>query len=180
MIGQTNDTPFRNFQVDMDSLAHVGDLDFVPLEARYVRLRVGLALAVLLAVLVLYFVEGVVIFLMVGWVDWPRSVAGFMALLAIVLSYPCYRYHSARAMGYAVREHDVALRRGLFWIRQTIQPIRRVQHIELNRGPLEKRLGLASLTLYSAGSTGATFRIPGLSLLTASRLRRFVLRHSDQ
>ena len=56
-----------------------------------------------------------------------------------------------------------------------IQPIRRIQHVELTREPVEKRLGLANLRLYSAGSGKATFAIPGLRLLTAARTRRYVL-----
>jgi membrane protein YdbS with pleckstrin-like domain len=180
VLGQIDGTTFQNSQIDVSLLPHVQELDFTPLEARYVRLRAGLALSALLAVLALYIAEGLVVFMIQGRDAWPLFLAGLVVLTGITIAYPWYRYRAARAMGYAVREQDIALRSGVFWLHQTIQPIRRVQHVELTRGPLEKRLGLARLSLYGAGSTGATFRIPGLSLRTASRLRRLVLRHSDQ
>jgi membrane protein YdbS with pleckstrin-like domain len=95
--------------------------------------------------------------------------------LGIFLLLPIYRFKATRAIGYAVREHDLILKSGLFWQKEVIQPIRRIQHVELTRGPLEKRLGFANVRLFSAGSARATFTIPGLRLITAARIRRHVL-----
>jgi len=50
-------------------------------------------------------------------------------------------------------------------------PYVRVQHIDTNRGPLERFLGLASLRVYTAGSQGADMRIPGLSRERAEEMQ---------
>jgi membrane protein YdbS with pleckstrin-like domain len=60
-----------------------------------------------------------------------------------------------------------------------IQPLSRIQHIELKRGPLERSAGLATSHVYSAGGGAHTFEIPGLPVEQAQGLRQFILQHQD-
>jgi uncharacterized protein len=172
---------FSNIEVAIDDLPSFTEIEFRELEPAYARLVLGIVLMV----------EGFL--LLVGLLVWflaIRPAAGpaggyvaaivfCVAMLVMVLN-ALYRYKAARAIGYAVREHDLLRRSGLFWQKEVVQPLRRVQHVELNRGPIEKRVGLASISLFSAGSGRATFTIPGLKLITAARLRRYVLRTERQ
>ncbi len=88
----------------------------------------------------------------------------------------CVRVFAYRlSLRFALRSHDMIFADGLFWRSQTIQPLCRVQHVEIERGPIEKRFNLATLKLFSAGSSMATFAIPGLVSEDAERLRAFVL-----
>ncbi len=50
-------------------------------------------------------------------------------------------------------------------------PLARLQHVDLERGPLERIFGLASLIIHTAGTHAATTRIPGLEAEEAARLR---------
>lgn len=84
-------------------------------------------------------------------------------------------WKTASVIRYAVREHDVILQTGIFWRKETVQPIARIQHVEQSQGPLDKRFGLYTLKLFSAGTGHVTFQIPGLDARTAARLRRFLL-----
>src|SRR5690606_36251405 len=79
-------------------------------------------------------------------------------------------YRLASTVRYAVRQHVVIRRAGVFWTTETVQPINRIQHVEREQGPLEKRLGLSTVKLYSAGSGNVTLRIPGLEAETAAAL----------
>ena len=72
-------------------------------------------------------------------------------------------------------EHDIALRKGIFWRKQIIQPLVRLQHIEVARGPVDKYLELAGLRIFSAGTETETFTIPGLNVATAEQLRQRLL-----
>jgi len=76
---------------------------------------------------------------------------------------------------YAIREHDVIVQSGVFWQKETLQPIRRIQHVEQHQGPVDKRFGLYELKLFSAGTGHFTFRIPGLAADAAARIRQFIL-----
>ena len=55
----------------------------------------------------------------------------------------------------------------------------RIQHIEIERGPLERSAGLATLQVFSAGGAHHTFEIPGLTYEKAIELRQFILNHKD-
>ena len=73
--------------------------------------------------------------------------------------------------GYAVRERDVLYRSGVLWRSASLVPFNRVQHTQVASGLLDRRFGLASLTVYAAGSGGLT--IPGLGAETAEDLRAY-------
>ncbi len=78
---------------------------------------------------------------------------------------------------YALREHDLSYSSGLIFRKTVTQPVLRIQHIELKRGPIERKIGLATLQVFSAGGALETFQIPGLPLTEAQKLREFILRH---
>ena len=80
---------------------------------------------------------------------------------------------------YALRELDLHYSSGLFFRKVVSQPITRIQHIELKRGPIERKVGLATLQVFSAGGEMHTFQIPGLPVDIAQQLRQFILQHKD-
>ncbi len=99
-------------------------------------------------------------------------------LLAIALGCVCiglYLWFHARHKFFAVREHDVTFFSGIVFKRVLIQPYSRLQHVEINRGPLERLFGLATLKLYSAGSNIHTLAIPGLPNDLAAQLKEYIL-----
>ena len=57
-----------------------------------------------------------------------------------------------RALGYLEREEDFIVRSGVLWRKQVVIPYGRMQYVEVNSGPLERRYGLCRLTLNTAGS----------------------------
>jgi hypothetical protein len=99
-------------------------------------------------------------------------IAGGLTLFALLT---WLAWKSASVIRYAVREHDVIVRTGIYWRKETVQPIVRIQHVEQSQGPLDKRLGLYTLKLFSAGTGHVTFQIPGLEARTAAKLKRFLI-----
>lgn len=75
---------------------------------------------------------------------------------------------------YAVRQEDVSYYCGVFFRRIVIQPIVRLQHIEISRGVIERLFGLATLKLYSAGGAHHAVVIPGLHYHVAQSLREHI------
>ncbi len=74
------------------------------------------------------------------------------------------------AWGYAEREDDLLVTRGILLRRLVVVPYGRMQFVDVTAGPLERRFGLASVQLHTAAaSTDA--QIPGLSPAEAARLR---------
>jgi hypothetical protein len=72
--------------------------------------------------------------------------------------------------GYAEREDDLLVRRGVMFARLSVVPYGRMQFIDVTAGPLERTFGLATVRLHTAAAA-TDARIPGLEREEAARLR---------
>lgn len=104
---------------------------------------------------------------------------GAPALTLILTFNALYQWFGDRAKRYALRELDISFEFGLITRKLITQPLSRIQHVEVSQGPIERRLALATLLVYSAGSATRTFAIPGLTRDNAERLRQHLLDHVD-
>lgn len=111
----------------------------------------------------------------VGLFDWlilevPEGVlegAG-LVVVAIGIVFAILRY---RIWGFEVRDDSLFLVRGVLTRVHTSVPFVRIQHVDTQRGPFERAIGLASVVVYTAGSRGADITIPGLTPERAADLR---------
>ena len=100
----------------------------------------------------------------------PGAVLGALALLFIypALIGPVRRY---RAWGYRLDTEELLLRHGLWTHVETTVPLRRVQHLDVAQGPLERLLRVTRLVLHTAGTANSQVVLPGLSRATAEMIR---------
>jgi membrane protein YdbS with pleckstrin-like domain len=85
-----------------------------------------------------------------------------------------YFWHPPRRYahwGYRLDDRVLEIRHGIWFRTIQLVPLSRLQHVDLSRGPIERRFGLASLLLYTAGTHQAMIVIPGLAAEVAARLR---------
>jgi uncharacterized protein len=73
------------------------------------------------------------------------------------------------AWGFRVTDRTLEIRHGLIWRRYRIVARDRIQHIDINSGPIDRRLGLVQVVVYTAGT--AVGMIPGLRPERAEALR---------
>jgi membrane protein YdbS with pleckstrin-like domain len=66
-----------------------------------------------------------------------------------------------RSWGYAEREDDLLVRRGVMFTRLSVVPYGRMQFIDVTAGPLERAFRLATVRLHTAAAA-TDARIPGL------------------
>lgn len=117
-------------------------------------------------------------FITLGWalggipvVVYLPLLTGLLTILGLVLTIS-YRWPAARHrhLRYQVESSGVRIRRGVFWRRVIWIPISRVQHTDVSQGPLQRKLGLAKLTVYTAGTEAASIPLAGLEHDIATRL----------
>jgi uncharacterized protein len=77
--------------------------------------------------------------------------------------------------GFRVDPSELLVRHGLVFHHELVIPVARMQHVDLDRGPVERLFGLARLSVYTAGGRRATLQIPGLLPERAAELRAFIL-----
>jgi membrane protein YdbS with pleckstrin-like domain len=73
-----------------------------------------------------------------------------------------------RRWRYEIREDEVDLQRGIVWISRTLVPLARIQHVDTQSGPLQRRFGLATVVFYTAAGAN---EIPELSAPVAAEVR---------
>ncbi|MDQ3139238.1 MAG: PH domain-containing protein [Pseudomonadota bacterium] len=95
--------------------------------------------------------------------------AAALALGALLIAVMPARHY--RSWAYEVAPDELHVSHGLWFRSRTVVPFGRVQHIDLAHGPVERRFGVARLTLHTAGTKSGAVTLPGLAQADAERLR---------
>jgi len=96
------------------------------------------------------------------------TLAAFSVAAAAALLMPRRRY---RSWSYRMDEDELHISSGVWTRTRTVVPFGRVQHIDVVQGPLQRRFGVASLVLHTAGTRSAAVLLPGLAADDAARMR---------
>ena len=108
---------------------------------------------------------------------WPLWLLLIYAVLMLVLVFLYAKAAHAR-FGYALLDDGLWLQSGVFWRKAVFVPRERVQHTEVNHGPLDRKMGLAKLVLHTAGLRLQHLTIPGLTDAQAHALRDNLLKRA--
>ena len=81
---------------------------------------------------------------------------------------------------YRIDEQGVEIRKGVYWRIVINVPRSRVQHIDVSQGPIERRYGLGTLVIYTAGTDHAKVALSGLEHGRALRIREHLLHPTTQ
>ncbi len=162
---------FENPSIAPESLPQIQDAVFHEHPIRFRKKKIIVRLIIfsilLVAPVILLFTADMLIFILALSV-WALLLA--FSLLIVYKEFP--------KRAYALREMDVTYRKGWIFHSVTSVPFNRIQHSEIDQGPLDRAFSLASLNLYTAGGSGSDLTIPGLPHEEAVRLREFVARKS--
>src|SRR5690348_15157499 len=94
--------------------------------------------------------------------------AGAAVAAGVVLAVVVAR--RVRTWGYAERDDDLFVRRGVLFSRLSVIPYGRMQFIDVSAGPIERLFGLATVRMHTAAAASDA-RIPGLARDEAARVR---------
>ena len=108
------------------------------------------------------------------------TIAAALALFLVfarIIWYPRAAYSRWR---FSISPRDVKIWSGVVFHKEVHIPMDRVQHVDLERGPIERTYGLARLTLFTAGTRDAKQVIPGLNHERAMVLRDQIARRLNE
>jgi hypothetical protein len=110
------------------------------------------------------------------WLAVPALFGGW-GLVNGALAWHMYRWPAIayRHASYRVDAQGIEIRRGVYWRRIINVPRSRVQHTDVSQGPLERKYGLGTLVIYTAGTDHARVALSGLDHQTAFRIREHLL-----
>ncbi|MEW1956377.1 PH domain-containing protein [Kineococcus sp. NPDC059986] len=110
-------------------------------------------------------VLGVLAVLVTPWV-W----LGFVVLVPLWFWDFSWARRQVRAWGYAERDDDLLVVHGILFRTLVVVPYGRLQYVDVEAGPVDRKFGLAKVQLHTA-SSDTDAAIPGLRPEEAARLR---------
>jgi membrane protein YdbS with pleckstrin-like domain len=167
-----SDDTFSNERIEGSTIPSASNLQFEALAPTYARTMIieWLVTWVVIASIHLalaFFVSKIPI----GFKYWFVTVPFLLVSLSVFLWAPAV----AKSRGYAMREKDIHYKSGIIWQKTISLPFNRIQHVELESGPLERIFKLTTLKFFTAGGGAADMKIPALTFATASKIRAFVV-----
>ena len=108
----------------------------------------------------------------VRWVVLPAWL-----VFVLLLAWQSYRWPPVayEHTSYRVDDQGIEIRTGVYWRVVINVPRSRVQHIDVSQGPIERRYGLGTLVIYTAGTEHAKVDLEGLEHGRALRIREHLL-----
>lgn len=94
------------------------------------------------------------------------------ALLWLAVRWPRWEYPRA---GYRILPDRIESWRGLFWRRAWSVPCSRVQFTDVSQGPIQRRHGIATLQVHTAGVASSEVSVPGLPHALALEIRDWLV-----
>jgi len=166
------DENFTNTQIESYSLPSVRNVDFQGLEHDYFKVSL---IGVGIFAIVLFLIATI---LRLGPAAELGNFAKYIYLipLVIILLNLFLVVKGFKQKAYALREHDILYKRGYIWRSQTVVPFNRVQHCEVDQGPIERLFNISKLKIFTAGGSSSDIAIPGLKPETAHSLKDFIMR----
>lgn len=150
------------------------DHALTPIDPRYIWvIRAHFAINSLLLILLV----GAGDYFLTPHLGWPQGViTGVITclMLLLFLLLPVRRVASVR---YHLADDHIRIRRGFLFTIDSIVPFVRVQHIDVGQGPIERALGLSSLSVHTSGVRNDAVTLPGLTSAAAHDMRDIIHRH---
>lgn len=173
MTDQNNvDSPFYNKWIDLNHLPKATDEEFHPLEDEYLYVRLS-------RILIFGMLGGfmLLLFLLMTRFSLISNILILVGSGLFILVWGWITIKEFRNRGYAIREKDIAYRRGyIFQVKQYI-PFRRVQHCKISEGMIDRLFDFATVIVSAAGDD---IVIHGLRPEKALELQQWINEKVDQ
>jgi hypothetical protein len=102
------------------------------------------------------------------------------AVLSAIVAGAWLGYRSWKFARWKLDDTGLHAKRGYVWRREILIPRSRVQHLDIERGPIERHFGLASLVVHTAGTRQHALRQSGFFDADAVALRDALVPASDR
>ena len=89
------------------------------------------------------------------WINLAFITAFIVCFIDTVIA-PTFSY---KQWSYMINDEEIWFREGIFWSKEVVIPIVRIQNINLKEGPISKSLNIADITI---GTAGGSYKIPAI------------------
>lgn len=167
---------FSNLPLTPNDLPRVEELTLEPVSPLYNRVQLYRWLLFWIGIILVW--VGVAIFFRERF----STLIVVLVSVGIVFLAMVFRlfYWSYKNRSYGIRQHDVVSQSGWFTKQLQVCPLNRIQHTTISADVFERKYGLSTLTLYTAGNNDSDISLVGLTTETARQLKEFISRYNAQ
>lgn len=164
--------PFSNLAIDIDSLPKQEEVPLHPVSKKFKAVQ-WWNWSILWIIVAALFTG----FLFLPKVNFTTTTIVFISsgLLLFAIIHRATQELSFGFRAFALREQDIIYQQGWLVRKKEICPLSRVQHCSVNASVIERKYGLATLELFTAGSNGADITIRGLTTQQAAMLKEVII-----
>jgi membrane protein YdbS with pleckstrin-like domain len=164
------ETDFTNQQIDISLLPDIEDVEYLSLDKN--AIKVGIIGSLLFGTIVSIIV--LITSLFFNWISLHLfKILGGIGLLTVLSI--LYEYLSYKHKFYALREKDLLYKNGIIFRDLVAIPFNRVQHCEIDQGPIQRMYTLSGIKIFTAGGSNSDLVIEGLTKLEAERIKTYIL-----
>ncbi|WP_236970314.1 PH domain-containing protein [Membranihabitans marinus] len=166
-----NEIPFYNHFVNVEDLPQTGPDDFQPIESEYFYVKLA-------SVFMFFIMSGFLLAMFVIFSDFDLYSKLYLLLgyLLVHILWAILVRLEFKQRGYAIREQDIAYRRGFIFRTRQYLPFRRVQHCKISEGLIERVFNFATIIVSAAGDD---IVIQGLRPEVAQSLQSYINERVD-
>lgn len=162
---------YINKQINTDEIPKIETIEFQPISKNYLKLLIFNNLLFYIVAIALLFSSTSISIPDIEY-DYFWLIFGIITLVVILkLSFSIYGFSKRK---YALRTHDILYTYGVLVNKLTTIAYIRIQHIEVSSGLIERKLNLATLSIYTAGDSGSDLVIKGLNTTEANKINAFL------
>lgn len=162
---------YINEQISTDKIPKIETIEFQPISKNYLKLLIINILIFYLMVIALLMASTVISKFDIESNYLWLIFSGVTLAVSLLILYSIYGFAKRK---YALRTHDILYTQGVLVNKLTTVAYVRIQHIEVSSGLLERKLNLATLSIYTAGDSGSDLVIKGLNNSEANKLNAFL------
>lgn len=164
---------FFNNQIEINHLPKIENVQLIQIDKRYFKI---ILFNLIFTFSITIGVTTILKFIMVNEIY--KATLYWYVLIGLIILFiiqlVIYKL-SFNLRRYAIRDKDIIYSQGLLTNTISTLPFNRIQHIEIERSFLSRRLGLSNLKIYSAGESGSDLSINGLPHESAEKINAFLI-----
>ena len=161
---------FENEQVDLSQLPSADNIEYQGIEKGYRTIQTIVSL-----IFTGVIITGLsIIFWFSPAPTWIAAIVLscwiLIGVLQLVFIFKGFKYR-----GFAIRARDLTYKKGWIFKKRVTVPFKRIQHVDIKQGPIDRKFGLAKLNVYTAGGNASDLAIPGIKIEDAHQYKSFIL-----
>ncbi|AUC86529.1 hypothetical protein CW731_15120 [Polaribacter sp. ALD11] len=164
---------FQNIAVT--SFPDITKIDFKSIDNRYLKvILINTSFIFIALFVIIFFINYKDIFELAEYSLWL-----YLTLAIVYVSILFVKIIEFKKRKYAVREKDISYQKGYFLRSLTTVPFNRIQHVEIDEGPVSRFFSLVSLSVFTAGDSSEDLKISGLLKEEAEQMKEFISNKID-